>query len=169
MGPRVRLLQMPTTKRSSKRAALPPRVRWTVAGAALLVATLLSLNVIDLLSGESAGDDVGISVEDVLEDTEQHLRESVTVSGRIRELDRGAFAVGGDEPDDQLLLLTTAHTRGSAEEGQVVRIVGTVRRFDRELFRALQNPFDTPLGASFLERYEGRPSVIVRWLGPAPN
>ena len=166
MGPRVRLLQMPTTKRSSKRAALPPRVRWTVAGAALLVATLLSLNVIDLLSGESAGDDVGISVEDVLEDTEQHLRDSVTISGRVREVADGALAVGRDGPDDQLLLITTAHTRGSATEGQVVRIVGTVRRFDRELFRALRHQFDASLGAALLDPYEGRPAVVVRWIGP---
>ena len=132
-----------------------------------MLAALLSLRVIDLLSGESAGDDVGISVEDVLEDTEQHLRDSVTISGRVRVLGHGASAIGGNHPNDQLLLLTTAHTRGSAAEGQVVRIVGTVRRFDRELFRALEQPFDASLGAKFLEPYEGRPTAIVRWIGPA--
>ncbi len=123
------------------------------------------MGLVDLVSGESAGDDVGVSVEDVLEDTEEYARGSVTVSGRVREVGRGALAVGGDDPDDQLLLLTTAHTRGSASEGQLVQIVGTVRRFDRELFRAPRRPFDASLGAPSLEPYEGRPAVIVRWIG----
>lgn len=156
-------------ERSSPRTPRGRPVLWTVGVTALLITCLLAWEVVDLLSGESAGDDVGISVEDVLEDTERHLRDSVTVSGRVRELGRGALAVGGDAPEDQLLLLTTAHTRGTASEGQLVRIVGTVRRFDRELFRALRRPFDASLGARFLEPYEGQPTVIVRSFGRPPE
>lgn len=114
-----------------------------------------------MVSGESAGEDVGVTVEDVLEDTERYSRETVTVSGRIRELGRGAFAVGGEEPNDQLLLLTTAHTRGTASEGELLLIAGTVRRFERKLFRALRRPFVASLGARFLEPYEDRPALIV--------
>ncbi len=132
---------------------------------AIAVACLLTAGAIDLLSGESAGGDVGVSVEDVLEDTEQYGRDSVTVSGRVRELGRGAYAVGGDRPDDQLLLLTTTHTRGTASAGRLVRIVGTVRRFERDAFRALRRPFDASLEAAFLEPYEGRPTVIVQSFG----
>lgn len=135
----------------------------------LLVGCLAAWSLVDLLSGESAADDVGVSVEDVLEDTERYARGSVTISGQIREVGRGALAVGGETPKNQLLLLTTAQTRGDAEDGDVVRIVGTVRRFDRELFRALRRPFDASLGARFLEPYEGRPAVLVRYLGPPPT
>ncbi len=148
--------------RSSRRTLRGRPVLWTVGVTALLITCLLTWSLIDLLSGESAGDDVGITVEDVLEDTDQYLRESVTVRGRVREVGHGAFAIGDDEPDDQLLLLTTAHTRGSASAGQVREIVGTVRRFDQELLRALRVPFDASLGARFLKPYDGQPTVIVR-------
>ena len=134
---------------------------WFLGFVGLLVCGLIAWSVVDLVDGDSAGEDVGVTVEDVLEDTDDYVAETVTISGRVRRLERGAYVVGRN-PEEPLLLLTTAHTRNEAPVGDIARIVGVVRRFDREVLREFRGPFDARLGADYLNEYEGQPVVVVQ-------
>jgi hypothetical protein len=101
-------------------------VKWSlVVGAVVLAAggVLVGWLIVDAVDNESAGDDVGVTIENILEDTNGLLGESGSVRGRVNDRVSGAFTIGGASRDEQVVVLPRPGTT-SPREREVVQIVG---------------------------------------------
>ncbi|MFV2062520.1 MAG: hypothetical protein ACC726_03280 [Chloroflexota bacterium] len=151
------------------------RIAWTVLG--LLVAVIV---VVLLLGRESLAVPSAVSVRDILEQPEEYLDQRVIVSARVDDvLTHRALTLGSDTGKGSLLALVepSALVDGydlagplQVPHGQffqkqdVVQLVGTVEKFDRD---ALAAEMDIVLNEQFFSAMQGAPTLLVDQLDVA--
>jgi hypothetical protein len=134
--------------------------------AAVAVAVIVVFLVI-VTGDQSAGPERGVTLADVLDDPEEYLGRTVTVSGEVDRLVIGAraFTIGdrlATTDEDDLLVIPRQSARAGAEAvdvASVVRVEGVVRRFttpveDDDLL------FDDEEDDA-LDEFEGEPAIVV--------
>ena len=115
-------------------------VRFALAAVAVAV-TVAFLIVVTGGENESAGPERGdITLRDVLENPEDHLDQTIVVSGEVNRLDvaTGVFTIGDrvHAQENELFVLATRSSgfqRDELSEDSVVRVQGTVRRIEPAL------------------------------------
>jgi hypothetical protein len=124
---------------------------WVAALAAVALTAALVALAFAVANDESAGPEEGVTLEEVVDDTDEFVGETVTVSGRVERTVGPGFTIG--EELDELVLVTPALSPGALpriSEGDVVQITGTVRDYEGVDFRELYGPtFDTGLFSEF--------------------
>ncbi|WP_199430532.1 hypothetical protein [Qaidamihabitans albus] len=133
----------------------PNHLLGRVAAVAVL---LLSPFAVAACGGDdgTAGPETGADVEDITEDDyfadDQYVGEEVTVSANVTEvIDPQSFVLAGEDYGDDSLLVLSGKDARKVQEGDVVKVTGTVREFDYENYRAdyalgaadLYTPYDT--------------------------
>lgn len=114
-------------------------IRFTIA--AVAIAVTVAFLIIVTGQNESAGPERGdITLRELLDDPEDHLGQTVVVSGEVNRLDvaTGAFTIGDRfiAQENELFVLATRDSgfrRAELSEDSVVRVQGTVRRIEPAL------------------------------------
>jgi hypothetical protein len=142
---------------------------WRIGGLAALalVAALVAL-ALTVFDDESTGQEQAATLEQVIDDPEDFMGRSVTVSGRVASTVGPGFALG--EQLDEVALVTPSLNPDALPpitEGDVVQVTGTVRDYQELDLRSLYGPnFDPALFSDF----EDRAVIVATGVDPtAPN
>ena len=151
---------------------------WLAALAAIVVAAGVAALVAWLVADDSAGPDVGVTVQDVADAPEDYYGELVTVSGEVTDTvpaiapttapsDPGtlAFSLGGDTVGEQVLVTSADASPFTVITGDsVVQVTGRVREFTRDRFGDI---FGLDFFADpFFDEFEGRPVIVAQTVDP---
>lgn len=148
-----------TISDNASSSTAPRRWRVTstaVVGGLVALAAALAAWLWWLADDDSAGPDVGISVEDVADDRfdDTLIGERVTISGEVAAalLPEKVFWVGDGFGDPSVLVVASTAVPG-LEEGLLVRVTGTVVDIEDSGLLDQLDPSETDVGADF-GRYE---------------
>ncbi|MDP8928202.1 MAG: DUF4131 domain-containing protein [Actinomycetota bacterium] len=128
--------------------------------------------------GESAGPEQGADIEDIqqqdqteafnerefFENPDNFVGREVTVSGKVTDevLRARAFRLSGEDVGAPPLLVVSSQ-QANVETGQVVRVTGTVRRFDiQEFTRDLEEIFGVDFNAPEFREFVGQPVIVAQ-------
>ncbi len=104
------------------------------------------------------GQEPETAVQQITNNPDEFYEESVTVSGQVADVVRpNAFLIGGD--GNQLLVVGTRELKRKVDEGDRVRVAGTVRQFAIDNFR---KEFDRGIDNEYFREFEGKPAVYPR-------
>jgi hypothetical protein len=139
------------------------------AALGLLAAVVVIVAAFALLDQDSAGPETGVTIEDVADEPERYVGQTVTVSGEVDEVVApNAFTIGDD---DELLVVIprlgpAANPAALEEDDAVVRITGQVASLELPTFEELA---DADLDDALFEGLEGEPVLIARSVEQLPN
>lgn len=142
-----------------------------------LMFLLLSALLISACGGESAGPERGADIEDIqqqdqteafnerrfFENPDDFVGQQATVSGKVTEVLRPrAFRLSGEDVGAKPLLVVSPQ-QTNVETGQVVRVEGTVRRFDiPEWIREFGQDLGFDLNDPVFQEFVGRPAIVAQ-------
>ncbi len=127
--------------RQSSSVGYPDRMTTPARIALAAVPIVVMAVILIVMAGdrESAGPELGTMLQDVLAEPDEHLGETVTVSGEVARLDPipAAFTIGDrvSPQENELFVLPTRSSSlatGVLESDSVVRVEGTIRRITRD-------------------------------------
>jgi len=152
------------------------RSGWATALVALVVIAFGAWVVWALVDDDSAGPDTGVTLNEIADEPGQHIGRTVTISGEVESVEPDglvggdasvrprAFAIGGDALGEQVLVVPSGGlTAAGVDEGDIVQVTGTVRRFSAEEF---QDDFDIDFGAGLFGDFEARPAIVAAAIDP---
>lgn len=154
-----------------------PVFLWLLAGLTVAAVALAVWDIVDDDTDERT--DAGVSLEEIVDDPEDHLGWTVTVQGEAgsptivrsedeagREIARtAAFSLTGDEADEQILVLANAVQAPFVEAGDTVQVTGSVRPFDETRLAVLAGE-TLEVDDELIERWRGRPVLVAAFVDP---
>jgi hypothetical protein len=145
-----------TTKPAIRKSRAGVLWAWVIGLAAVIALAWVVLEMIDKDAPE-----VGMSVEDVAENLEAYIGNTVTVSGEVEDkLAGGGFTLKDDKwgADNEILVVGSTFA-ALVNEDDEVRVTGEVRRFAiSDVERDLQIDLDDEL----YRTWNNRPVLIAR-------
>ncbi len=149
---------------STQRDDVQRHLLWVLIAIGVLALAAAGAAAIVLLPDESAGPEEGVTLEQVVENPERYVGDTVTVSGDVAATShkpRG-FALGDDLNDTALVLPAPgARVATWPDPNDVARVTGTVRIYTAGYARERDDL--AALGDhAFLEAFEGDAMFLAR-------
>ncbi len=129
---------------------------------------LLLVSALLLVGCQSQSSDVRTRPQDLMENPEQHVGETVVISGEVdRIFTPRSFTVGGSDFARDLLIVSDdsiAPVAGRTEEvpaaeNDIVQVTGVVKRFDAETF---EEQYGIRLPQEAASAFDGQPVVVAQ-------
>lgn len=135
----------------------------TMLGILALIAAVAALALV-LLDDDSAGPERGVSLNELVDDTQAYVGDQVTVSARVDSTVGPGFVLGGDIGETVLVapsLNRQALPPIAAED--VVQVTGTVREFGATDFESL---YGVGFDDAVFDDYAELPVIVATGIDP---
>ncbi|MDQ4078178.1 MAG: superoxide dismutase family protein [Chloroflexota bacterium] len=105
-----------------------------------------------------------VAVADIVDDPEQFIRQTVRVRGTVSEpISLRAFRLSED--DEEIAILTMRPLVRAVEQDEALRVMGTVREFERD---EIEEELGVELEDELAEALEGEPVILATSARTAP-